>query len=100
MRHFPYTHFILESCEKLELQGEFPSDKYLKHIVQIQRLSEEVDDFVTHATAKSSVDENTAKMTTIRHQVDSLKSNLTFALSECRKSSTLFNIRSDANDVL
>lgn len=100
MRHFPYTPFILESCEKLELQGEFPSDKYLKHIVHLQRLSEEFDDVVAQATAKSSADEITAKIATIRQQVDSFKSNLTFALSQCRKSLTLFNTLPGVNDLL
>lgn len=99
MRHFPYTHFILESCEKLELQGEFPSDKYLKHIVHLQRLSEEFDDVVAQTTAKSSADEITPKIAAIRQQVDSFKSNLTFALSQCRKSLTLFNTLPGADDL-
>lgn len=99
MRHFPYAQFILDSCEKLELQGEFPTDKYLKPIVQMQRLSEEVDDIITEATAKSSVDEINVKISAIRSQVDSFKSNLTFALGECRKSSVPTKIPTWVNNL-
>lgn len=88
MRHFPYTPFILESCEALELQGECASDKYLKYIVQLQRLSEEFDEYVTHASPNTCVDKVIAKVAAIRQEVDSFKSNLTFPLSECSKSTT------------
>ncbi|KAK3360505.1 hypothetical protein B0T25DRAFT_130868 [Lasiosphaeria hispida] len=83
MRHFPYTNFILESCEKLEERAEFPNDKYLKNIVRIQRILEDVDDIVAHGTAKFSVDEANTKLATIRNQLGIFKTELTFPLSEC-----------------
>ncbi|KAK0716061.1 hypothetical protein B0H67DRAFT_256615 [Lasiosphaeris hirsuta] len=83
MRHFPYATFILESCEKLEQRAEFPTDKHLKQIVQIQRLSEEVDDIVANGTVKSTVDEANTKLATIRNQLGTFKTQLSFALSEC-----------------
>ncbi|KAK3375796.1 hypothetical protein B0T24DRAFT_549113 [Lasiosphaeria ovina] len=83
MRHFPYSPFILDSCEKLEARGEFPGDKYLKHIVQIQSLSEQVDDLVGPKAAGPFVHETMAKLVAIRQQLDVIKLDLHFALSEC-----------------
>jgi hypothetical protein len=83
MRHFPYTPFILESCEKLKLESEYPNDKYLQPILQIQRISEEVDDIVAQK-ANFSKNETRAKLALVRHQLDTFKSDLMFPLSECR----------------
>ncbi len=89
MRYFPYTDFILESCEKLDQRGEYPSDKYIWHIVQLQRLLERAEDTVRYAKSSSDdMDDINANISSIRDQMDSFKSNLSFSLSDCRMSPT------------
>lgn len=87
MRHFPVTPFILDSCNRLERECQFPSDQYLSPIVQLQQLTEEVDDIVNQICQASdpgrSKDEATAKLAKTRRDIDYLKSGLTFPLSDC-----------------
>ncbi|KAH8910590.1 hypothetical protein BR93DRAFT_275940 [Coniochaeta sp. PMI_546] len=84
MHSFPYTDFILESCKMLDPRGEYPSDKYLWHIVRLQRLLERAE--YTVRNAKSSADDTNdteANLASLRDQMDTFKSNLAFALSDC-----------------
>jgi hypothetical protein len=79
MHPFPYTGFILESCQRLEQRGEYPSDNYLRHIVQHQRLAEELE--TTVGNVNSSAETMNASF---RDRMDSFKSDITFSLSDCR----------------
>jgi len=83
MRHFPFVPFILESCEKLALEGDAPGDKHIPHIIRMQRLAEELDDLV--AGLDSQAPSSYSRLDLVRHKVDSLKLELTFPLGECRK---------------
>lgn len=90
MHSFPYTDFIIESCKMLDQRGEYPSDKYLWHIVRLQRLLERAE--YTARNAKSSADDTNdtkANLASLRDQMDSFKSNLAFTLSDCRMSPTI-----------
>ncbi|OIW35476.1 hypothetical protein CONLIGDRAFT_567048 [Coniochaeta ligniaria NRRL 30616] len=82
--YFPYTDFILESCETLDQRGEYPSDKYLRHIVQLQRLLEQAENTIRNAkSTPDDADDINANISSIRDQMDSFKSNLAFSLSDC-----------------
>lgn len=83
MRHFPFAPFILESCEKLAIQEDAPSDKYIRHIVQMQCLTEEFDNLA--AAPDGQILDGCSRLALIRHKIDTFKSELTFPLGECRK---------------
>jgi len=87
MRHFPFSPFILDSCNKLTLQEDATSDRYIEHIVRIQRLAEEFDDILTHPVDQSLSKEGSvmSSLTVIRDRLDTFKSELTFPLAECRE---------------
>lgn len=80
MRHFPFAPFLLESCERLALQGTAPTDGHVRHIVRMQHLAEEFDDLVAAPALDGS-----ARLAVIQRQIDALKAELVFPLGECRR---------------
>jgi hypothetical protein len=80
LQPFPYTNYILESCQRLEQLGEYRSDQYLRHIVQHQRLLEELE-----AAARECTPLAETTIIPMSDRMNSFKSQLTFPLSDCRK---------------
>jgi len=81
MHTFPYTGFILESCQILERRGDCSSDGHLRHIVHLQCLVEELEAAVrlpSHATD--------TVILSVRDRMDTIKSDLSFPLRDCRTS--------------
>lgn len=86
------TEFILESCETLGERGELRTDKFLRHLIRLQQLGEEVDDVLTENSTRESRNHLfAARIMAVRDKLELLKTHLTFPLSDCRKHPKLFS---------
>jgi hypothetical protein len=76
---FGYTEFILESCYTLEGRNEYPSDRFLRYIVQYQRCLEEVRDSIPKGLAfAEGLEGAESTIAANRRRMDSLKRGSAF----------------------
>ncbi|KAK3312321.1 hypothetical protein B0H66DRAFT_396797 [Apodospora peruviana] len=80
MRTMSATGFMAASYHMLEAQAEYPSDKYLRHIVHLQQILEEVDGI---NESHMQMNQTGAMIGAIRDKIDSFKLGLPFAISDC-----------------
>jgi hypothetical protein len=84
---FSYIPYFDNMCKTLAADAEYPSDRYLLHIVQLQRISEKV----TLVTTQSIKETNNPgyylenEYRTMRSELEVYRVNLPFSLTESRE---------------
>ncbi|KAJ4256191.1 hypothetical protein NW762_009269 [Fusarium torreyae] len=77
--------YISACCEHLALMSEYPNDKYLPYMIQVQGLIERVEDLVYKASFNDNALQFSTESRDITQKCDEIKSTLPFPLSESRE---------------
>ncbi|KAH7148241.1 hypothetical protein EDB81DRAFT_868631 [Dactylonectria macrodidyma] len=80
-RHFYFSPYILSCCEDLALQNQSATDIYLVHIIQLQRLTEKIEDLVSKTSATDDVVQFETELQKIVQDFADIKSTWPFSLS-------------------
>jgi hypothetical protein len=80
---FPCTQFIEEGCLALGQKSEYPTDKDLYYVIQLQRIIENVESFARDA--RSEADAQVA-YERVRTELEEFRVFLTNDVSDSRKS--------------
>jgi len=80
---FPYIAYLDTCCASLDRSREYPTDKYIAPIIQLQHLME-MADFSLHQQS-SSVSLGALPGSYYADKLETFKTRLRFPLLECRK---------------
>ncbi|KAH7148998.1 hypothetical protein B0J13DRAFT_295194 [Dactylonectria estremocensis] len=81
-RHFSFTPYILSCCEDLALQNQNANDKYLGYIIQLQSLTEGVEDMVGRTSTTGDGEQFKAEIQKTAQKLAEIKSTWPFSLSK------------------
>ncbi|KAF4455689.1 hypothetical protein FALBO_15570 [Fusarium albosuccineum] len=81
-RHMSYTAYISRCCEHLGLLNQYPTDKYLAYIIELQKLIEKVEDIVSKTSMTDNAFQFFAESQQIAQECAEIKTTLPFPLSD------------------
>ncbi|KAI9698903.1 MAG: hypothetical protein M1820_007324 [Bogoriella megaspora] len=81
---FPYTSIIYESCQLLSRASEYPSDRFLPSIVQLQQLMEQVDEIIRVIALTASIREINAHIRNAQQKLEMFRMSNIASLHECQ----------------
>lgn len=87
-KHFLYTPYVAECCDIVAAQGDHLSDKHLPYIVQLQKLTEDLELVVSKTHAEDTSEQFVPQIQSLKSSCDKVRSSIPFPLSESRKSRT------------
>ncbi|KAH7115600.1 hypothetical protein EDB81DRAFT_873355 [Dactylonectria macrodidyma] len=80
-RHFSFSPYILSCCEDLALQNQSATDKRLVYIIQLQCLTEKVEDLVGKTSTTNDVVQFEVEVQKLVQDFAEMKSTWPFSLS-------------------
>lgn len=85
--NFPFVPYFDECCEALKYSDEYPTDKYLAHLVQLQHIAEKVDQLSTkHGNdLKSPMSGTELYVMSLKSDLESFQNRLSFDISNVRE---------------
>ncbi|KPM43790.1 hypothetical protein AK830_g2768 [Neonectria ditissima] len=81
-RHFSFTPYISRCCEHLAAQGQYDTDKHLAYIINLQTLTEKLEDLVGQASTSNDAVQFEAEIQQIAQRCAETKCALPFPLSK------------------
>lgn len=82
---FQYTDYIGDCCKALSATPEFPTDKFLHSIIQLQRSMESIDPYPFAIGSATTADIPEVDYSRIQVDLENLRMNMPFTLNESCK---------------